>query len=50
MELAGYEGFVERKFAYNSTSKCCFRTAESFDKRCDTIFCVVVGVRKFGDA
>jgi hypothetical protein len=50
MGLASFGRLVEGGFAYNSTSKCCFRTAERLDKRCDTIVFVVVGVRKFGDA
>jgi hypothetical protein len=37
MALAGCRGFVDGKGAYNSTSKCCFRTAEREDRRCDTI-------------
>ena len=49
MGLASFRRLGEGGFAYNSTSKCCFRTAERLDKRCDTIVFVVVDLRKFGD-
>jgi hypothetical protein len=46
MELAGCSGFVRGENAYNSTSKCCFRTADKLDRCCDTMLCGYLGCYK----